>query len=238
MISVYVSPEVEAALGTETAGNVSRAIAASGATCELCQGVMTDGGVNVAIAQGLKVRSIMCAHATCAPSEVVPYPELLMGGLVASASGPPLFVDASMSSLGPVLIFEGEAEAGTGTGDPVSPFLLRLLDQGLHMVSADLSVPVAPQWVAALHPLPTGLSVTILAPGSRKFFHGDVGCTTAKWYESALAERSLPLYLCEAGLGRGKHPAERGQAVVDAARSGRLVGARIACALATDLRQG
>ncbi|ATL88794.1 hypothetical protein [Streptomyces malaysiensis] len=233
---VQMSSEVEAALGPQMA---MQARAITEGTCIECRQLLDDQPVNVVLGQSVVATAggVWFVHARCAPSRIVPLNAEATAALIEPEDGLDMTMTAGIVDGTPVLIarmvMTPLTDSGTHGAEPRSIYMQALLENGFHLVTAELEAPPLPEWVAVFQPHGRDLQLIILTPTGDRLFHG----TLAKlpgWTAAVLAERQVLILGGDIGGSRDADPDEQRQALAAAAAAGKLAGARIACGRPTD----
>jgi hypothetical protein len=231
-MTVQMSPEVEAALGPEMA---AKARAVTEGSCIRCDQPLDDGPTSVILArgQGLDVGALWFTHGRCAPSAIWALPDEAAYAIVQPEGGADMVMKPGVNHANgePLLLAELATQVFTDSGTKGSElrsiFMQSVLQDGFQLITTELDAPRLDEWVAVLTPHGRDLALVILAPDGGKFFHGTID-PPAGWTRAALARHQVLLLAGDIGLSRDDNEQTDARALSDAARAGKLAGARIA----------
>jgi hypothetical protein len=235
VLAVRMSREVEAALGPQMA---VQARGITEGTCIECQQPLDSGSVNVVLGMGpVGAGGIWFVHDRCAPSRIIELNAEAEAALVMPEDGFNMTMTAGVMDGSPVLIARMAAtpftDSGTHGAEPRNLFMQAMLENGFHLVTAELDAPPLQEWVAVFQPHGRDLQLIVLGPTGEKFFHGTLAKPPAGWVKAVLAERQVLLLGGDIGGVNGDADQQR-EALAVAAKGGQLAGARIACGRPSD----
>ncbi|MEU0743967.1 hypothetical protein [Streptomyces sp. NPDC006134] len=235
-LAVRMSPEVEQALGPQMA---LQARGITEGTCIECQQPLDDQPVNVVLGQGpMGAGGIWFVHDRCAPSRIIPLNAEAEAAVVQPEDGYDMTMAAGTVDGRPVLVarmvMTPLTDSGTHGAEPRNIFMQALLENGFHLVTAEVDAPPLGEWIAVFQPHGRDLQLIVLTPDGGRFFHGTIARPPAGWVKSVLAEHQVLLL---GGDVPGRHddePEHLHEILAAAARNGQLAGARIACGRPND----
>ncbi|WP_329345524.1 hypothetical protein OG252_52095 (plasmid) [Streptomyces sp. NBC_01352] len=234
-LAIHMSPEVEALLGPQMA---LQARGISEGTCIECSQPLDAGPVNVVVGQGpVGAGGIWFVHDRCAPSRIIELNAEAEAALVMPEDGFNMTMTSAVMDGSPVLIARMAAtpftDSGTHGAEPRNIFMQAMLENGFHLVTAELDAPPLGEWIAVFQPYGRDLQLIVLSPTGEKFFHGTLAKPPAGWVKTVLAERQVLLLGGDIGGLNGDADQQR-EALAVAAKGGQLAGARIACGRPSD----
>ncbi|MFE2749590.1 hypothetical protein ACFXKX_35620 [Streptomyces scopuliridis] len=235
-LAVRMSPEVEQALGPQMA---MQARGITGGTCIECQQPLDAGQVNVVLGMGpVGAGGIWFVHDRCAPSRIIELNAEAEAALVQPEDGLDMTMVAGIVEGTPVLVarmvMTPFTDSGTPGSEPRNVFMQALLENGFHLVTAELDAEPLPEWISVFQPHGRDLQLIVLTPTGERFYQGTLPKPPAGWVKAVLDERQVLLL---GGDIAGSHDAgetEQIAAMVVAASEGKLAGARIACGRPSD----
>ncbi|WP_432041003.1 hypothetical protein [Streptomyces chartreusis] len=234
-LAVQMSPEVEQALGPQMA---VQARGITEGTCIECDQPLDSGPVNVVLGMGpVGAGGIWFVHDRCAPSRIIELNAEAEAALVMPEDGFNMTMTAGVMDGSPVLIARMAAtpftDSGTHGAEPRNLFMQAMLENGFHLVTAELDAPPLGEWIAVFRPYGRDLQLIVLSPTGEKFFHGTLSRPPAGWVKAVLAERQVLLLGGDIG-GLNGDADQQCEALAVAASNGQLAGARIACGRPSD----
>lgn len=234
-LAIHMSPEVEALLGPQMA---LQARGITEGTCIECSQPLDAGPVNVVVGQGpVGAGGIWFVHDRCAPSRIIELNAEAEAALVMPEDGFNMTMTAAVMDGSPVLIARMAAtpftDSGTHGAEPRNIFMQAMLENGFHLVTAELDAPPLGEWVAVFQPYGRDLQLIVLTPTGERFFHGTLARPPAGWVKAVLAERQVLLLGGDIG-GLNSDADQQREALAVAARGGQLAGARVACGRPSD----
>lgn len=235
VMAVQMSPEVEEALGPQMA---AQARGITEGTCIECQQPLDSGPVNVVLGMGpVGAGGIWFVHDRCAPSRIIELSAEAEAALVMPEDGFNMTMTAATMDGLPVLIARMAAtpftDSGTHGAEPRNIFMQAMLENGFHLVTAELDAPQLGEWFAVFQPYGRDLQLIVLSPTGEKFFHGILAKPPAGWVKAVLAERQVLLLGGDIGGLNGDAEQQR-DALAVAASNGQLAGGRVACGRPAD----
>ncbi|MEU9056680.1 hypothetical protein AB0D37_40915 [Streptomyces sp. NPDC048384] len=237
-LTVQMSPEVEEALGPQMA---LQARAVSGGTpCIECRQPLADGPVNVVLGQSTTAATggVWFVHDRCAPSRTVPLNAEASATLVTPEDGYDMTMVASVVDGTPALVarmvMTPSTDSGTYGAEPRSIYMQALMENGFHLVTAELDAPPLAAWAAVFQPYGRDLQLIVLTPTAERFFHGTLSRPPAGWVNAVLAEHQVLLFGGDIGGRHDDEASQQREALATAAKGGQLAGARIACGRPSD----
>ncbi|ANZ13360.1 hypothetical protein ACH4YO_41690 [Streptomyces noursei] len=236
-LAVRMSPEVEAALGPQMALQ-ARSIAEG--TCIECREPLDSGPVNVVFGRSTVATagSIWFAHDRCAPSRVIALNAEATAAVVQPEGGLDMTMATDIVDGTPMLVarmvMTPLTDSGTHGAEPRNILMQSLLENGFHLVTAELDAPPLGQWVAVFQPHGRNLQLIVLDPSGQRFYHGTLAKPIPGWIKSVLDVRQVLLLAGDIGGRHDDEPDQLREALAVAASNGQLAGARIACGRPTD----
>ncbi|WP_331720536.1 hypothetical protein OG851_42975 (plasmid) [Streptomyces sp. NBC_00161] len=235
-VRVQMSPEVETALGPEMS---AKAREFSEGTCAGC-GEPLDGPTNVLLGQSSTATAgaIWWTHAGCSDSRIIELDETATAALVEPEGGAEMLMYPAMAHGEPVLLAElaGAHFTQAGPQAEIRSILMQvLLQQGFQLMTDPGAQPTQLDgWAAVLLPHGTAMGLLILQPDGARFFEGSITKPPGGWTKAVAARRSCLLLGGDLGINREGDDRRVREALLDAARTGKLAGARITCGTAAD----